>query len=187
MRWVQFVILLCVVLVAQIALGGMITFNLGPMGRVAPDLMAIMAVFIAMRGPNVLSVMSAAWVLGFAVGVTAVGGVGPPTVLGPMSFAYAIAAWLIFRVREAVFGEHVVTQGMLALVFCAASHLVWVTAQTALSGAWVYYQPLILQAIGVSVYTALLMPVGFWLLSMAQGLFIETPVRRTRRSRRSAR
>lgn len=187
MRWVQFLILLCVVLVAQTTLGGMITFNLGPLGRAAPDLMAIMAVFVALRGPNVLSVMIAAWALGFAVGVTAVGGVGPPTVLGPMSFAYAMAAWLIFRMREAVFGDHVVTQGMLALLFCAVSHLVWVTAQTALSGAWVYYRPLILQAIGVSVYTALLMPVGFWLLSRAQGLFIEVPVRRTRRSRRPAR
>jgi len=187
MRWVQFVILAYLVLVVQSTLCGMIAFDVGAVGRVMPDLMAVTAVFVALRGPNLRTVMIAAWVLGFAVDLTAIGGVGSATAVGPMSLAYAVAAWLIFQMREAVFSDHAITQGMLALVFCLAAHLLWVTAQSLLRGAWPYYGRLVAQAAGKSIYTALLMPAGFWLLSTVQGLFIEAPVRGTRRSRRAGR
>lgn len=187
MRWVLFLIIVFLMLVIQSTVGRMVAFDVGVVGRVAPDLMAITAVFVALRGPSLLAAMTAAWALGFAVDLVAVGGVDSPTVLGPMSFAYAVAAGLVFKMREAVFSEHAVMQGMLALLFCGVSHLIWVTAQTLLSGAWAYYRSLVVQALVVSVYTALLMPVGYWLLSMVQRLFIEVPVRRTRRSRRQVR
>ncbi len=187
MRWVPFVILAYLTLVVQSTLCGIIDFDIGAMGHVAPDLLAMVAVFVALRGPNLSAVMIAAWVLGFATDLTAVGGVTAATVVGPMSLAYAVGAWLIFRMREAVFSEHAVTQGMLALVFCLVSHLIWVTAQTALTGSWAYYGQLVAQVGGVSLYTALLTPMGFWMLSMVQGLFIEVSTRRTRRSRRTGR
>jgi len=187
MRWVQFLILVWVTVVVQATLGGAVAFNMPLLGRIAPDLLAIVAVFVAVRGPNLQAVMKAAWVLGFAVDLTAVAGTGLPTVVGPMSIAYALSAGLIFQMREAIFGEQPVIQGTLALLFCAMSHLIWITAQAILGGGWQHYGSLIMQVIGISLYTALVMPVGFWALSRAHGLIIDVPVRRTVRSRRQAR
>jgi len=187
MRWVQLFILVYLVLVVQTTLCHIIAFDIRVVGRVAPDVMAMVAVFVALRGPNQRTVMIAAWAMGFAVDLAAIGGVGSATAVGPMSLAYAVAAWLIFRTREAVFSNHAITQGMLALVFCLAAHSMWVTAQMVLRGGWQYYGQLMMQVVGVSIYTALLMPAGFWLLSTTQGLFIEAPVRGTRRSRRTGR
>ena len=82
MRWVQFVILAYLVLVVQSTLCGMIAFDVGAVGRVMPDMMAATAVFVALRGPNLRAVMIAAWVLGFAVDLTAIDGVGSATAMG---------------------------------------------------------------------------------------------------------
>ncbi len=183
MRWVPFAILVYVLLVAQSTLVGMITFDLGYMGKVAPDLLAMAAVFVVIGGPDLISVMAAAWMLGFALDMTAVGVVDTAAVVGPMSFAYATAAWIIFRMREAVFTKHAFTQAMLALLFCLVAHLIWVSVQVVMSGSWANYWQLVAQASGISIYTALLMPLGYWLLSSVQGLFIDVPVRRTRRTR----
>ena len=171
----------------QTTLCHMIAFDVRVLGHVAPDVMAMVAVCVALRGPNLPAVMVAAWVMGLAVDLTAVGGMGLATAVGPMSLAYTAAAWLVFKMREAVFSERALTQGMLALVFCLAAHFMWVTAQTVLRRAWPYYGQLVMQTVGVSIYTALLMPAGFWLLSMVGGMFIEVPVRAARRSRRSRR
>ncbi len=187
MRWAQFVILVFLLVVLQTTLCSVVQFKTGSTGSIRPDLLAMAAVFVALAAPNVASVMMAAWVLGFAVDLTAATSGGAPAAVGPMALAYALGGWMIFKMREAVFSQHIITQAMLALVFCLLAHLTWVTVQAALGGAWGSYSQLARQAIGVSLYTAVLMPVGYRLLSAVQGVFIDVPVRRTRRSRSAGR
>jgi len=165
MRWVPFLILVALAALLQRTAGLVLTFSLPGVGSVGPDLLAAVAVFVACRSRAWEDAVLAAWVLGLAVDVTA-GGAG--VAVGPMSVAYALAAWVLFRIREAFFHERAVTQALLALIFCLLAHGTWVTAETLLGGtgmAWADYGSTMLQAVLLAVYTAALTPLvhaGLW-------------------------
>jgi len=184
MRWIPFIVLIYLVLLVQTTVGKILTFTGGGLGRVGPDLLAIVVVFAALHTRSVTDVALAAWAAGLGLDLTTAGGPGATAVLGPMSLAYVVAAWIVYRLREAVFRERALPQALLALIFCAAAHGTWVTLQTALGGgAWADYGRHLALAAALSVYTAVLMPLGHLALVPVRGLIIAAPAERSRRAR----
>lgn len=187
MRWIPFIILTYFVLLLQTSVVGLISFSAGSAGTVAPDLLAIVAVFVALGARYGVDALLAAWALGLAADLTTGGGAGAATVLGPMSLAYMLAAGVVFKMREAFFRDRAFTKVMLALAFCLLAHPIWVTLQTLrASGAmtWADYGKLLVQALLLSLYTAVLAPLVLAVLSKLSGWILPPQGRGMRRSYR---
>jgi rod shape-determining protein MreD len=179
MRWVPFLILVWVVVLLQTTFGRALTITTSSLGAVAPDLAALVAVFVAFYVRTWPDAMLGGWALGLAIDLTTSGGAGAGTAVGPMAVAYAVTAALLFRVREAFFRERALTQGVLALAFCLLAHGTWVAAQTLLARGdadWSAYGRTMLQAAALACYTAVLMPLAHLALGKIQRLFLATPV-----------
>lgn len=187
MRWIPFVILVCLLVLIQTTLGRVLTLSDTPVGPIGPDLLAIMAVFVALQARSGYDAAMAGWVLGMGLDLTAAGGVTSPTVVGPMPVAYVLAAALVYWLREAVFRERALIQGVLAALFCLLAHGIWVTAQSLRAAGqmtWSAYWDVMLQVMALAAYTALLMPLGYWLLDRLRRLFMTAAVGRSRHRRR---
>jgi rod shape-determining protein MreD len=186
MRWVGFAILVYVVMLLQTTVGKLLTFAFESVGVIGPDLSAIVAVFLALRVRELNDVVIAAWVLGLGVDLGSAGGAGEMTVVGPMSLAYVLAVAAVFRMREAFFRDRIMTQAILALVFCLLAHGTWVTAQSLLGRAdtsWSDYGATLRQAAALACYTGVLMPLGYRLLLKCERWFVAVQPGRARRGR----
>lgn len=174
MRWIPLLLITYLVVFVQTSLGMVLSIRAPSLGVLSPDLMAILAVYIALHARSGTDVAISAWVLGLALDLTSSGGVSGSTVIGPMALAYTASAALLFRIREAFFRERALTQATLALFFCLAAHGLWVTVQAALAGGlpWAAYGRILLQAVGLAVYTALLTPLGHYVLGLIEKWFI---------------
>ena len=177
MKWVPFIILTYLVVLAQCTVGGILTVSSTAVGTVGPDLLAIVAVFMALHVRTGFHAALAAWVLGLAVDLTTVSAGGGATAVGPMPIAFAVAAAVIFQIREAFFYKRAMPQVWLALMFCLVAHGIWVSFQAILAFggiSWGAYGRLLLQAVALAIYTAVLMPLGHlglrwlgkWLISV---------------------
>jgi rod shape-determining protein MreD len=175
MRWIPFLVLTYIALVLQTSLVRVLTFSAGAAGTLQPDLLALTAAFVAMFAREGLDAMLAAWALGLAADLTT------GAAVGVMPITYALAAALVFRMREAFFRERFFTRVSLTLLFCLVAHPLWVTAQSALAWRWGGYGWVLLQAILVSAYTAVLAPWVGWLLSKTEPLLFGPPAGRSRR------
>ena len=184
MRWIPFAILVYVVVQAQTTVGKVLTVAHTPLGPVGPDLAAVVAVFLAMRLRSAAEVGLAAWALGLAVDLSIAGGVGAVTHVGVMAVTYALAGLLVFRIREAFFRERWVSQALLGLVFAAVAHLLWVFFQAMLGGQWSAWWAASKQAMALSLYTALVCPLGCHLLERVQRWLMAAPAGRARRAGR---
>ena len=165
MHWVRFVILSILLLLVQTTLGRALMFNAAAIGPVGPDLVAVLAAFVALSVRTQSDAVIACWLLGLMVDLATAGGAGSTTVVGPMALAYALGAWILFRVREGFFRDRATTRAVLTLVFCGLSHVLWVTAQSLLAGGgltWSAYGGLLVQAGAVAAYSAVLAPLIFW-------------------------
>jgi len=182
MRWVPLAILTYVLALGQTTLGGMIDIHLAKIGPVRPDVLAIVAVYLALHVHSVVDTMLAAWALGLVVDLTTGAGTSDSTVVGPMALAYALSAGCVYKIRGAVFREKVITQCTMTVVFCILAHWLWITAQwmlafegTTASG----YVLMLVQAVLVGLYTAVLAPlvhVGLrairrWIIAAPSGEF----------------
>lgn len=177
-RWIPFAILAYAAMVAQTSVAHLVTFSAGSAGTISPDLLAMTAVFVAMYARAELDVMLAAWGLGLAMDLTTAQAVGV------MPLMYALAAAFVFRLREAVFRERILTQVVLAMLFCLPAHGLWVTVQAALAWrdtTWGDWGRSLLQAVLIASYTAALMPLVHWALAKLQPLFLAAPAGRGRR------
>lgn len=186
MRWIPFVILAWLLVIVQTTLGRVLTLSGTPIGSIGPDLLAIVAVFVALQARSGQDAALAGWVLGLALDLTAAGGVASPTVIGPMPIAYALASGLIYWLREAVFRERALIQALLAALFCLVAHGIWVTAQSLRAAGqmtWSAYGEVLVQAVALAVYTALLTPLGYWALRRVRRVFMTGPSGRSRRRR----
>jgi rod shape-determining protein MreD len=161
MRWIPFVILAYLVIVLQTSLGRLLTIQT-PLGLVGPDFAAVVAVFLALHARSSTEAMLAAWTLGFALDLTTGSVAGEVSAAGPMALTYALAAGLVFQIREAVFRERAVTQVMTVLLFCVLAHGLWITVQSLRVGlgSWDVYGRMLLQSLGIGVYTGMLGPLG---------------------------
>jgi rod shape-determining protein MreD len=185
MRWIPFLILTYVVLLIQCTAGRVLVIHPEGLAPIGPDLAALVAVFMAFYARGWADAVLAAWVLGLALDLTAGGGVGA-TAVGPMALAYAGAAGLLFRVREAFFRERAMTQALLALAFCLLTHTAWVTVQSLLAHGEVTasaYGLMMLQAVALACYSAALMPLVHFVLARCQRWFLTAPVGSGRRRR----
>jgi len=187
MRWIPFIILVYVVVLFQTTLGRVLVFSTTAAGTIGPDLTALLAVFVAFYVRGWADAMLAGWALGLAVDLTTVGGIGSGTVVGPMAIAYALAAGILFRIREAFFRERALTQALLAGGFCLLAHAAWVTMQSLLTPggvSWSGYGQTLLQAVGLAGYSGALMPLAHYLLTKCQRWILTAPVGPGTRPRR---
>jgi hypothetical protein len=122
MRWVVFIVLAYAMAVFQTSLVPLITFTLSSVGTIAPDSLAIVAIFVAMNVRYGLDVMLAAWILGMTADLTTGGAGLAIPVIGPMAIAYALAAGAVFRFREVFVPEWTASKIILAIVFCLVAH-----------------------------------------------------------------
>ena len=185
MRWVPLAILIYLVVLLQTTVLRVLSFTVPSLGPVGPDMIAIMAVFLALRAATSADAMIAAWLLGLAVDLTAPGGPGSGAVVGPMAVAYALAAGGLFKIRDAFFRNSAMTQAILVLVFCALTHSAWVTVQALINyrtvTAFEYVRTL--GQVGVSaVYSAVLAPLGHYMLHSCDRIILLLPA--SRRGRR---
>jgi len=186
MRWIPLIVLIYLVVLAQTTVGRVLAFESARLGVVGPDLVAIVAVFLALQARGLADVALGAWGAGLALDLTAAGAVGSTTVVGPMSLAYVFAAAVVFKFREAVFREKAIPQALLAAAFCLLAHGLWVTLQTLLAGenaSWELYGRRLLQAAALALYTAVLAPVILAALGKVRGWFVTAPEGRARRRR----
>ena len=186
MRWIPFAIVVYVWVILQTTLGRLFVISVGGIDRIGPDLLAVVAVFLVIRVANLYEVMIAAWALGLVLDLTAGSAFGSP-VLGPMAISYCLAAWILFRLRDAVFSEQWTTQMILAFVFCLISHTSWIISQSVLTWSWSAGGRMMIQALGLAAYTGLLMPLFMRPLGRLSGLLMHPPARRGQRSRGSLR
>lgn len=183
MRWIAFVILTFVVLLVQTSLLRLMKVPLS-WGAVWPDLAAIVAVFFALRTRTALDAMLACCILGLGVDLTTGtgGGVGAPTVVGPMAIAYTFTAWALFRARDAFFRDRALTQALLTMSFCLIVYFLWSTMQAIRSPepVWGTYWLVLRQALVLALYTAVLAPLVHVALSKMERWFLPASSGRTR-------
>ena len=185
MRWIVFIILTFLVLVLQVTFGAFIRLRGLVIHGVGPDLLAILGVFVALNARSAADAMLAAWTLGFALDLMAIGGPGGGTAVGPMALGYVLASAAVYRLRGALLTERILAQVFITFGFCIIAHFAWVTLQSALSlryTTWADYARMLLQAAALSVYTALLAPLLYFGLRRIGKLFIAAPPPRLRRA-----
>ncbi len=159
MRWIPLIILAYVVVVVQTTLGRVLSVNLS-VGTVSPDLLAVVALFVALHVREGVDVMLACWLLGLTVDLTA-GGALAVTAIGPMAISYTLAGGAMFAIREAFFHDRLLTRAVLTFVFCLLAHGLWVTIQSLLAistASWRMYATMLLQAALLAIYSALVSP-----------------------------
>ncbi len=182
MRWVLFLILAYALTVLQTTVGHLLAVR---HGWASPDLLAAAAVFVCLHVRTATDAMLGAWILGMLADLTAGGGTSAVTAVGPMAVTYALAASLVFRIREMLFQERVTTWVLLTGLFCAIAHGLWVTGQVLLAlrhVGWDDYGAMLLQALAIAGYTAILTPiVHLALRPLTRVLF---PIPESSRSRR---
>jgi rod shape-determining protein MreD len=171
----------------QVTVGGLLRFAGFGIASISPDFLAIIAVFVAAYAYSGVDVMLAAWVLGLAADLTTAGGFPAETAVGPMPIGYALAAGAIYRIRTVFLRERILAQVILAVGFCIIAHGLWVTLQSAIAYrymSWAAYGQRLLQALAHSIYTAVLAPLGFWLLGRGRKVILAPAPARERRARR---
>ena len=185
MHWIAFAILSYAAAWLQTTAVHLLKFDLSYVGRVSPDLLVIVALFVCLYAHGLADAMIAAWVLGALVDLTTAGqGAGAVTVVGPMALAYAVAAAAIFKAREAFFRERITTRMLLGAVFCFIAHGIWVTVQSLLivrHMSWGAYGGMLVQVVAAGVYTGVLTPICFLGLSRIERRLIVTTGGRSRR------
>ncbi len=181
MRWVVLILIGWVGVLLQTTFGEVWAIDGLAIGSIAPDLLACVAVFCTLYVGRAANAMIVAWILGLMLDLATAGGPGA-AVVGPMAISYCIVARGLFEVREAMFRRRLSTRMLLTLVFCLASHLLWVTVQSILAmgvTGWGEYLRMLGQAVCISIYTALVAPLVFWLLDKVASWLFVAPVGRS--------
>ncbi|MBN1555322.1 MAG: rod shape-determining protein MreD [Phycisphaerae bacterium] len=187
MRWAPFLIFAYLFTLGQTSLGRMLMLDRLTIGPVGPDILVLLAVFVAMYVRTAVDGMMAGWVLGMLIDLTTGGGATATTRVGPMAIYFALTAWLVFQVREALYRERALPQMLLAGVFCLITHTLWVGTQMFLAPrdiVWGQFGRLLLQVLLSSVYTGLLMPLVHFFLMPCRNWLLTNPPTRSRRTRR---
>lgn len=176
MRWIYFLILVLAAVVLQTTVVQVLWLRTR-LGYVGPEILAAVAVFVALRARSATDAALAGWVLGFALDLTLSGGG-----FGLLALLYAAGCAGVFVVREVFFRDRPVTQMILALLFCLFVYELW-TAYEVLAGASGpgHWWRNAVQAAGLSAYTAAVTPLLCVPLGRMQHLLIAAPLGRRRR------
>lgn len=117
MKWPAFIVLALLTVAAQVTAGAVFRIDLGGGLLLAVDLLAIVAVLLALRVRAGTQVMLAGWVLGLFIDLAS-----SATPIGLYALTFALAAGMVFQLRGAVFTSNPVTQMAMTFVFCLVSH-----------------------------------------------------------------
>ena len=183
-HWAPFILLSVLILLLQTTVGSLLAFTVHDVGTVSPDLLALVVTTIAMWARNPVDIMLVAWGVGFVLDLTSTGGLAGTSSVGPMALGYAIAAGIIYRIREAFFREKVLPQAMLVLIFCLLSNIFRVTMQMVVSWHWdgSTFGRQLVQAVLLALYSAVMVVPFFWIFSGIHRWLITTPPGRGGRS-----
>jgi rod shape-determining protein MreD len=174
MRWVYFLILILLGVILQTTLVQLLWFQTA-LGWIGPELLAAVAVFVALNARNRTDAALAGWALGFGLDLTLSG-----PAMGLLPLLYAAAGAGLQHVREAFFRERAVTQMLLTFAFCAFVYEAW-TLWDVLVGDGERLGRRVLQALGLSAYTAVLAPLVYAALRRIDAVLLAMPVRRGKR------
>jgi hypothetical protein len=156
MRWPYFLVIVLLTAIAQTTVAQVMWFRT-PLGWVGPELLAMVAVFAALYGRGGLEVAIAGWVCGMTVDLT-LSGEG----MGMLSLLYSAGAVGVYNLREGFFRERPLTHALMGGVFCLFVYQAWSGYEALVGGGrWGH---MAIQALGLSVYTAVLTPGMCWLL-----------------------
>ena len=154
MRWFSFAILALITLVLQV--GATRVFGLGPQS-LAPDLLLLVAVVLALRGPAD-GALIACWILGLAKDLTSA------AALGSYALAFGLLALVIVRLRNLLYVPNpltlIVLTALASLAVEQAVYLMWLLRGGASGG----FPGLLLQMALSALITAALAPYGQWLI-----------------------
>lgn len=183
-HWAPFIILSILILLVQTTVGSLLAFTVTDVGTVSPDLLALVVTTVAMWARNPVDIMLVAWVVGFVLDLASTGGIAGASSVGPMALGYALSAGVVYRIREAFFREKVLPQAMLVLIFCLLANLFRVSMQMAVSWHWQggTFGRQLIQAVLLSLYTAVMVVPFFWIFSGIHRWLITTPPGRGGRS-----
>jgi len=181
MRWIRFAILIYVAVLVQMVAAGALPVWFKLTGYIAPDITAVLTVFLALTVRDSTDAMLAAWSLGLAMDLMLCGMGAAATAVGPMAISYALAAAVVFRIREAFFRERPLARALLTLLFCLVAYSLWVSMQTLLGFAWSDWAAAMSKAVGISLYTAVVAPLVCMVLQRVGGWFVIAPTRGRRR------
>jgi cell shape-determining protein MreD len=177
-RWIPLLLIGWAFVLAQTTVSAIwLTFEVSPIGAIGPDLVAVLALFVALRARTRTDAVLSCAVLGAALDLTAAGGTDSGTVVGPMVIGYALGGWIVASVRDVVLRRRFLVQTLLAVLMVGVAHFTWVSFQAIAAGTWGDLGPMLLQALGIVVYTSLLAwpggkllePLGQWLVPAATG------------------
>ncbi len=181
MRWIPFLIVLGVLAVLQMTLTTAATLSTEVTGKFWPDILAVLAVFIAFKARSATDAMIAAWTIGMLLDVLTGAGFTGSTNIGPMALVYVPAAGMIFKARDTFFTDRMWAQMLLSGAFCVFVHTGWVTLQVILNFEWSAWPSGILQGLMISLYTALVAPLIYIVLTPISGWLVQPGGRRGRR------
>jgi len=175
MRWVPFAIFSYLFIVLQCSLNRILMIDSLPMGPFGPDLVIILALFIALNVGDLIEGMVAGWILGMLMDLTTSGFDGR---LGLMGIFIALCVWMVHGAREALFRERALPQMLIAGVFVLVAHGLWITLQSIISFgmiSWATYGSMLLQVLMTALYTSLLTPLVIVALRPATRWLMELP------------
>jgi len=176
MRWAYFLPVVLLATLLQTSAAQVLWFPT-PVGWIGPELLGAVAVFVALNVRSGVDAALAGWTLGFAVDLT-----GSGEGLGLLALLYAAGSAGVFRVRSEFFSDRPMTQALMALGFCLFVYQSWAGCDVLLlSGSGAEYPRRVVQALGVSAYTALLSPLVCAVLGRVQRLLLAAPAAGRRR------
>lgn len=155
MRWFNFGIMSLAALVLQVGVGRLL--SLGPQ-QIMPDLLLMLAVVIAFRGSSEDAPM-ACWILGLLKDLSS------EAVLGSYALGFGLAAVVILRLRELLYGEHPL--GLITMFFFASiavEQLAWIIGVLRGDFSWEHYGSVGTTIVFAALLTAAVAPYGQWLL-----------------------
>ena len=171
MRWIYFLILVVFATILQTTLVQVLWFRTS-LGTIGPELMAAIAVFMALNLRGSTDAALAGWTLGFALDLTLTG----PT-MGLLPILFAAACWGLNRVREAVFKDRAPTQMVLTFLFCAVVYELWSLVDLWRDGGGAIGVRS-LQTLLLAAYTGLLAPLVCGALRKIDRLLVAVPTGR---------
>ena len=181
MRLIPFMVILGVLAVVQMTFGWAAALSTEVTGQFWPDILAVFAVFIAFKARSATDAMVAAWIVGMLVDVLSGAGFHGSANIGPMAIMYVPAAGMIFKARDTFFTDRMWAQMLLSGAFCVFVHTGWVTLQVILNFDWSAWPSCILQALLISLYTALVAPLICLVLTPLSGWLVQAGGRGRRR------
>jgi len=170
MRWIYFLILVVVAMILQTTLVQLLWFRTS-LGLVGPELLAAIAVFMALNLRGSTDAALAGWALGFALDLTLTG----PT-MGLLPILFAAACWGLNRMREAIFKDRAPTQMVLAFLFCAVVYEFWSLVDVWRDGGSIGMRSL--QTLLMAAYTGVLAPLVYSALRKIDRLLAAVPTGR---------